>query len=82
MKKDFLNELIDELIELRDNQKKITISAPPSPAAVLKTVAMVAKSHEVTAEDIEVAMALRSISPSGVTAAEVKAAQDLKQGSK
>ena len=79
MKKDFLNELIDALTELRDNQKQITISAPPSPAAVLKTVGMVAKNHEITAEDMEVAMTLRSFSAGGVSAAEVQAAQDLKQ---
>lgn len=79
MKKDFLNELIDALTELRDNQKQITISAPPSPAAVLKTVGMVAKNHEITAEDMEVAMTLRSFSAGGVSAAEMHAAQDLKQ---
>ena len=79
MKKDFLNELIDALTELRDNQKQITISAPPSPAAVLKTVGMVAKNHEVTAEDVEVALALRSISAGDVTTSELQAAQDLKQ---
>ena len=79
MKKDFLNELIDALTELRDNQKQITISAPPSPAAVLKTVGMVAKNHEITSEDMEVAMTLRSFSAGGVSAAEMHAAQDLKQ---
>ena len=78
MKKDFLNELIDALTELRDNQKKITLSAPPSPVAVLKTVSMVAKKHEVTAEDMEVAMAIRSISAGGVSAAEIQAVQDMK----
>ena len=78
LKKDFLNELIDALTELRDNQKQITISAPPSPAAVLKTVGMVAKNHEITAEDMEVAMAIRSISAGGVSTAEIQAVQDMK----
>jgi len=63
MKKDFLTELIDELTLLRDEQKKITIPAPPSPAAVMKVFGRVAKEHEVTAEDIETMMALRSVLP-------------------
>ena len=78
-KKDFLSELIDALIELRDNQKKNNISMPPSPAAVLKIVGSVMKNHEITAEDAEIAMAIRSVSASGVNIAEIKAAESLKQ---
>ena len=78
-KKDFLSELIDALVELRDNQKKNNISMPPSPAAVLKIVGSVMKNHEITAEDAEIAMAIRSVSASGVNIAEIKAAESLKQ---
>ena len=82
MKKDFLDELIDALTTLRDQQKSITIPAPPSPAAVLKTVGMVAKNHEVTAEDMEIALAMRNSlhgDSSHVTANEIQVIQELKQ---
>ena len=77
--KDFLGELIDALTELRDEQKKITIPAPPTPADVLKVVGNIAKKHEVTAGDLEVAIALRSVSPGGVTAKEVQLLQGMKE---
>ena len=50
MKKDFLTALIEELSKLRDEQKTITIPAPPSPADVLKVISRVAKEHEVSAD--------------------------------
>ena len=78
-KKDFLGELIDALTELRDEQKKITIPAPPTPADVLKVVGNIAKKHEVTADDLEVAMALRSVVSGNVTASDMRLLQDLKE---
>ena len=78
-KKDFLSELIDALIELRDNQKKLNIPVPPSPAVVLKTMNDVAKNHEFNVEDAEIAMAFRSASPSGVSVSEIQATESLKQ---
>lgn len=77
-KKDFLNELIDALTELRDEQKKITLPAPPSPKAVLKVVGDVAKNHEVTAEDLEVVMAIRSFTANNVSAEDIKIMHDMK----
>jgi len=82
MKKDFLTELIDELTLLRDEQKKITIPAPPSPAAVMKVIGRVAKEHEVTAEDIETMMALRSVLPGNgesTAAADAQVVKELKE---
>ena len=82
MKKDFLTELIDELTLLRDEQKKITIPAPPSPAAVMKVISRVAKEHEVTAEDIETMMSLRSVLPGDIgnsAAADAQVVRELKE---
>ena len=82
MKKDFLTELIDELTLLRDEQKKITIPVPPSPAAVMKVIARVAKEHEVTAEDLETMLSMRSVLPNDIgnsVAADAQVVKELKE---
>ena len=80
MKKDFLTALIEELSNLRDEQKTITIPAPPSPADVLKVISRVAKEHEVSADEMMAALSIRSVLPGneGITAADAKLLQDLK----
>jgi len=80
MKKDFLTALIEELSKLRDEQKTITIPAPPSPVDVLKVISRVAEEHEVSVDDMIAALSIRSMLPGneGITAADVKLIQDLK----
>jgi len=85
MKKDFLTALIEELSKLRDEQKTITIPAPPSPADVLKVISRVAKEHEVSADDMMTALSIRSMLPGdsgNVTAKDLELLQDLKSNEK
>jgi len=67
MKKDFLDELMEELQKLKDAQKKVTISAPVAPHKVISTFTRVAKNHELTYEEkrafVEAAMSLDGITP-------------------
>ena len=51
MKKDFLDELMDELQQLKDEQKKITISTPVAPHKVLSVINHVIKKHEITLDE-------------------------------
>ena len=79
MKKNLLDEMIDELNKLRDEQKKISIPVPAKPNEVFKVIGRVAKEHEVTAEDLMVVMAFRSASPaSDVSVAEMQTFEELK----
>ena len=85
MKKDFLTALIEELSKLRDEQKTITIPAPPSPVDVLKVISRVAKEHEVSADDMMTALSIRSMLPGdsgNVTAKDLELLQDLKSSEK
>lgn len=67
MKKDFLDELMEELQKLKDEQKKITISAPVAPHKIIGVIGSVARNHELTFEEkraiAEVAMSLDGITP-------------------
>ena len=67
MKKDFLDELMEELQKLKDEQKKVTISAPVAPHKVISAFTRVAKNHELTYEEkrsfAEFAMSLDGITP-------------------
>ena len=85
MKKDFLTALIEELSKLRDEQKTITIPAPPSPVDVLKVINRVAREHEVSADDMMTALSIRSMLPGdsgNVTAKDLELLQDLKNSEK
>jgi len=85
MKKDFLTALIEELSKLRDEQKTITIPAPPSPVDVLKVINRVAREHEVSADDMMTALSIRSMLPGdsgNVTAKDLELLQDLKSSEK
>ena len=80
MKKNLLDEMIDELNKLRDEQKTINIPVPAKPEDVFKVISRVAKEHEVTEEDLIVTMALRSgSSTSDVSIAEMQTYEELKK---
>ena len=81
MKKDFLTALIEELSKLRDQQKTITIPAPPSPVDVLKVISRVAEEHEVSADEMVAALSIRSVlsgDAGSVTVEEATLIQQLK----
>lgn len=85
MKKDFLTALIEELSKLRDEQKTITIPAPPSPADVLKVISRVAEEHEVSADEMMAALSIRSVlsgDSGNITAKDLELLQDLKSNEK
>lgn len=85
MKKDFLTALIEELTKLRDEQKTITISVPPSPADVLKVISSVAKEHEVSADEMMAALSIRSVfsgDSGNITAKDMELLQNLKDSEK
>jgi len=85
MKKDFLTALIEELSKLRDEQKAITILAPPSPADVLGVISRVAKEHEVSADDMIAVLSIRSVLPGdsgNITAKDIELLQNLKASEK
>ena len=50
-RRDFMDVLMEELQKLKDEQKKVTVSAPIPPHKVLGIVGRVAKKHEMTAEE-------------------------------
>ena len=81
MKKDFLSSLIDELTQLRDEQKKTTIPTPLSPAAVFKVIDRVIKEHQITAEELMSLISIRSMLSGGsdsVTTAEMRVVKELR----
>lgn len=83
MEKTLLDEMIDELNKLRDSQKEINIPLPPKPEEVFKVIGRVANEHEVTAEDMMVAMALRSSTPGGtISSADISAYSELRDSKK
>ena len=51
MKKDFLDELMEELQKLKDEQKKITISVPVAPHRVMNVINRILKNHTFTIEE-------------------------------
>ena len=73
MEKTFLDELIEALLQLKEQKKEAKLPVPPTPHEVLKTVAKVAKSHNITAEELSSFLGLRGVSP-----ADLQAVQDLK----
>ena len=75
MKKDLLSHLLEELTELQNAQKKITLPTPPNPGEVIKVIKKVIEEHELTADDLEIALAVRSVvhaEPSSVAAIEIE----------
>lgn len=78
MKKDLLTEMIDELNKLRDEQKTVNIPVPPKPEEIFKVIGRVAKEHEVTSEDMLVAMSMRHPVSGDISVAEINAFEDLK----
>lgn len=61
MKKDFLDEVMEELQKLKEQSKKITISAPVAPHEVLKAIGKVAKNYEFSADELGAMMGLREM---------------------
>lgn len=58
MKKDFLDELVDGLLELKEN-KKVSISVPPAPHEVIKVLLKVANNHNITQKELGAMLAFR-----------------------
>ena len=72
MKKDFLDEVLEELQKLKDEQKKVTITVPVAPHRVLGAIGQVAKKHEFTLEErtaltAAIAMLDGNLSPAEMT---------------
>ena len=83
MQKTLLDEMIDELNKLRDSQKKLSVPLPPKPEEVFKVIGRVAEEHEVTAEDMVVAMALRASTPgSEINSADISTYSELRDSKK
>ena len=61
MKKDFLDELIDGLVELKNGKKKISLNVPPAPHEVFEVIVRVAKNHSITADELRTALSLSLI---------------------
>lgn len=72
MQKDFLDELMEELQKLKENKKETVIPVPPAPHEVFGTIVDVARKHNITADEMRVLLALRS-----VTKAELETIQQL-----
>lgn len=72
MQKDFLDELMEELQKLKENKKETVIPVPPAPHEVFGTIVEVARKHNITADEMRVLLALRS-----VTKAELETIQQL-----
>ena len=71
MKKDFLDELMEELQKLK--AKEISIPMPVAPHEVFKTIERVAKNHNLSANELESMMGLRD-----VTKADLDLIRDIK----
>ena len=83
MKKTLLDEMIDELNKLRDSQKKVSVPLPPKPEEVFKVIGRVAEEHEVTAEDMAAAMALRISTPgSEINSSDISTYSELRDSKK
>ena len=64
MGKTFLDELIEALLQLKEQKKEIKLPVPPTPHEILKTVARVAKNHNITSDELSALLGIRSVSPS------------------
>ena len=65
------------------SQKEINIPLPPKPEEVFKVIGRVANEHEVTAEDMVVAMALRASTPGGeISSADISTYSELRDSKK
>lgn len=64
MKRDFIDELIDALIELKNSKKKISISIPPAPHEVFDVIVQVAKRHQITADEMKMLFGFRDLGKS------------------
>ena len=73
MKKDFLDELMEELQKLKDQAKEITIPVPVAPHEVFRAIERVAKNHNLSANELESMMGLRD-----VTKADLDLIRDIK----
>lgn len=72
MAKDFLDELHEELLKLKDDEAERVYQAienrrfPPIPLlphTVLKTVIRVAKDHQMTADELSAVLGMRDVTP-------------------
>lgn len=61
MKKEFLDEVMEELQKLKDQSKEITISVPIAPHEVLKAIGKVVKNYEFSADELGAMMGLREM---------------------
>ena len=63
---------MEELQKLKENKKETVIPVPPAPHEVFGTIVEVARKHNITADEMRVLLALRS-----VTKAELETIQQL-----
>ena len=77
MKKDFLDEVMEELQKLKDEQKKVTITAPVAPHKVLKAISQVAKNHEFTLEEKKTFITMAAMLDGTLSPAEMAELQKL-----
>lgn len=77
MKKDFLDELMEELQKLKEDQKSITITAPVAPHKVFGVIHNVAKNHELTLEEKKELAAVAAAMDGDVTPEELETLNDL-----
>ena len=71
MKKDLLDELMEQLQKLKDEQKKITIPAPIAPHKVFDVITQVVKNHEMTEEERKTFIAAVAMMDGDISAAEM-----------
>ena len=80
-RKEFMDVLLEELQKLKDEQKKVTITAPVAPHKVLGVIGRVIKNHELTDDErnaIVTAVAAMDGDISPAELREIKAMEDHK----